>query len=283
MTGSVSVVGTAHVGERSREEVRTAIRELEPDIVAVELDWTRYSSLQESAERSGYGVDMLAAVREAERQGIAVALIDRDIGVTLRRVWKASSVLERLRMGAWFLLALLGVGGVRDVDEVLDGGVEDYVERMRGVAPGAARALIDERDVVMASRLVGLREMGYEVVAVVGAGHEQGVRSYLDEPIDIPTVKTRIRADVYERGRRVVVKIDVPGCREETLDVELRDDELVVGYRTERVMGDFVVSGRSRCRKISVGVPSCSGVEEVGYSDGVLEVRLGRAGSIEVT
>lgn len=282
MTGSVRVVGTAHVGERSRDKVREAIREETPDVVAVELDWRRYCSLRDSAERSGYGVDMMAAVREAEMQGIAVALIDRDVGVTLRRVWKASSMMERLRMGAWFVLALLGVGGVRDVDEVLDGGVEDYVERVRGVAPGAAEALIDERDAVMASRLVELREEGYSVVAVVGAGHENGVQDYLDDPESIPYVTTTAPADIYESGSGVVVQIDLPGCREDTLDVGLRDDVLVVEYWTEKLEGDYVVLGRGWRRSVGVSVHGCSGVENVSYSDGVLEVSLSRAGSIEV-
>lgn len=280
MTGSVQVVGTAHVGERSREEVREAIRESGPDFVAVELDWRRYCSLRGSAG-SGFGGDMLAAVEEAERQGIPVALIDRDVGITLRRVWRTSSVTERLRIGAWILLALLGVGGARDVDEVLEGSVEDYVERVRGVAPGAAEALIDERDALMASRLLELRSEG-DVVAVVGAGHEKGVRRYLDDPESLPEVTTGAAADVYELGGEVLVVIDLPGCRPESVETELRGEELLVKAGTERVEGEYLVLGRGFRRRVRVGVPGCSEVVETDYSGGVLEVRLGRGNSIEV-
>lgn len=284
MSGEVRLVGTAHVGSRSREVVREVVREAEPDVVAVELDGRRYASIKQSAERSGFGVDMLAAVEEAEHRGIPLALIDRDVGVTLRRAWSGSSLLERLRIGFWFVLAFLGVGGVQDVDEVLENdGVEDYVEKVRGVAPGVAEALIDERDAVMARRLLELRDEGYTVVAVVGAGHERGIEEYLSHPGRLPGVPGGGRADVYERGDDVVVVLDLPGCVEESLEVGLRGGELVVEASAERPVGRYVLRGRPLTRRVGVEVPGGSVVRDTSYSDGVLRVRLRGGSSIEVS
>ena len=43
--GSLRIIGTAHVSEKSIEEVKAAILEIEPDLVAVELDLARYNNL----------------------------------------------------------------------------------------------------------------------------------------------------------------------------------------------------------------------------------------------
>ncbi|MUV89966.1 hypothetical protein GJ629_08725 [Halapricum sp. CBA1109] len=60
------------------------------------------------------------------------------------------------------------------------------MEEFRQFSPGGAEALIDERDAYIAYRLVALREAGYDVVAVVGAGHRAGIQAYLDDPGTLP-------------------------------------------------------------------------------------------------
>ncbi|MGA9399591.1 TraB/GumN family protein [Haladaptatus sp.] len=130
--GNIRVVGTAHVSEKSVERVEEAIEEDQPEIVAVELDEGRYRQMQgEVAEdldpsdllhgntvfqflaywmlsyvqaRMGEefdiqpGADMKAAIEAAERHGSGVALVDRDIQMTIQRFWARMSVREKLRM-----------------------------------------------------------------------------------------------------------------------------------------------------------------------------------------
>ena len=130
--GSVRVVGTAHVSEASAREVEAVIEEERPDVVAVELDEGRYRQLKgdtpddlDAADllkgntvfqfiaywmlsyvqsRMGErfdvkpGADMLAAVESAEEHGIDVALVDRDIQVTIQRFWARLSGLEKLKL-----------------------------------------------------------------------------------------------------------------------------------------------------------------------------------------
>jgi len=50
-TQSLKIIGTAHVSNKSIEEVKEAILETKPDVVAVELDLNRYNNLK--AEESG--------------------------------------------------------------------------------------------------------------------------------------------------------------------------------------------------------------------------------------
>ena len=124
------VIGTAHVSQRSVEEVRHVIAEIKPDLVCVELCKPRHDALtKDSAFRdldvfkvvregktlyllahlalSSYqrrigaslgvkpGAELLAAVKTAQELGIPVELIDRDINVTLKRTWANLGLWKR--------------------------------------------------------------------------------------------------------------------------------------------------------------------------------------------
>jgi pheromone shutdown protein TraB len=74
-----------------------------------------------------------------------------------------------------------------DVSELTDTDVVTaMMEEFRQFSPGGAAALIDERDAFIAHKLVALRQSGADVVAVVGAGHREGIERYLDNPNDLP-------------------------------------------------------------------------------------------------
>jgi len=227
--GSIRVVGTAHVSAESAAEVERVIEETQPDVVAVELDEGRYRQLKGEApddidpkdllqgsvafqflaywmlsyiqKRLGDrfdvepGADMKAGIETAERLGADVALIDRDIQVTIQRFWARMRLREKLRLLWELLLAIAGFGGSAeeeiDLDELTDTDVVTaMMEEFRRFSPNGAEALIDERDAYLAHNLVGLREAGADVVAVVGAGHEAGIRAYLDDPSQLPPMES---------------------------------------------------------------------------------------------
>jgi len=311
--GRVDVVGTAHVSEHSVAEVESAIEEADPDVVAVELDEGRYRQIKGETpddldasdllrgntvfqflaywmlsyiqtrlgERFDIqpGADMKAGIDTAERLGLGVALVDRDIQTTVQRFWARLSAVEKLTLvgslaaelgppltvgltfgavlgGAVAIVAgafagplivpsgaLSGVlpGGVGttvaglldtllticvvalavgipiaavltrfrggeeveefDVERLTDTDVVSaMMEEFRQFSPGGAEALIDERDAFIAHRLVALREAGYHVVAVVGAGHREGIERYLDDPDSLPPMESLVGT---ESGRRV--------------------------------------------------------------------------------
>jgi pheromone shutdown-related protein TraB len=154
------VIGTAHVSQRSVEEVQHVIKEVKPDLVCVELCKPRYDALtKDSAFRdldvfkvvregktlyllahlalSSYqrrigaslgvkpGAELLAAVKAANEEGIPVELIDRDINITLKRTWS--------NLGLWkrsMLLSSLLVGWEDDSkgEVVTEKTVEDLKE-----------------------------------------------------------------------------------------------------------------------------------------------------------
>ncbi len=234
-SGRVTLVGTAHVSEASVEEVREAIDEEAPDVVAVELDRGRYRQLQgEKPEdltasdllegntvfqllaywllsyvqaRLGDrfdiepGADMQAAIDSAGEHGIGVALVDRDIQTTIQRFWSRLTFLEKGKLFFGLIAGLAGIGFGEaeegfDPDELTDTDVVTaMIEELRHFSPGGAEALIDERDAYIAHNLLALREQGYHVVAVVGAGHREGIAAYLEHPERLPAMTTLTGVD----------------------------------------------------------------------------------------
>lgn len=230
MTGTLRIVGTAHVSQKSIEEVRDAIAEFQPDVIAVELDPGRYAAIRKQAKdpsvkdvleaknftqvlvqwilaylqrRIGLdlgvepGAEMKAAIAEAEARSTRVALIDRDINITLRRFWNSLSILEKIRMIYALGVSVVGIDETEiDVEELKK---QDMItlamEEFRKFSPNGARALIDERDAYLARNIVDLTATHERVLAVLGAGHVQGVEHYVESPGTIPPLQS-LTADV---------------------------------------------------------------------------------------
>lgn len=157
---NILLVGTAHVSKTSVEDVKRAIAEFSPDVVAVELDAVRHKAVTEkrdwedtpvtklikgntlyfflaqtmlasyqrrmgAAEGVEPGAEMVAALHAGEAAGAEVALADRDIGITFRRAFAAMGFKERMRVIWELMKALVGLEkqdeeGPQSVDELLD-------------------------------------------------------------------------------------------------------------------------------------------------------------------
>ena len=210
---NLRLLGTAHIATSSVEAVRQQIAEYQPDVVAVELCKSRHDAMVSdrrldkegllkvikegkapmvlmqsmlSADQRKLGInegqqpgaELLAAVQAADEVGCEVALVDRDIQTTLRRAWKRMKFREKWRL----LTSLLEDDDEDDVDvnELLQDSdlLSSMMEELKGFSPGAGEVLIDERDTYIASKIA---QLGTErrVLAVLGAGHLQGVSSKL--------------------------------------------------------------------------------------------------------
>jgi pheromone shutdown-related protein TraB len=166
------IVGTAHVSQRSVEEVREVIARVRPEVVCVELDATRHEALTKAnafrdldvfkVVREGRtlyllahlalasyqrrigaslgvkpGAELLAAVEAARADGIAVELIDRDINITLKRTWR--------NLGLWkrsLLLSSLVVGFDTDKQRPATPLTEQAIEDLK--EPKALSEMLSE-------------------------------------------------------------------------------------------------------------------------------------------
>ncbi|MDB4955919.1 MAG: TraB family protein [Myxococcales bacterium] len=218
------VVGTAHVSQRSVDEVRAVIEEVEPDLVCVELCQSRLDALtKDSAFRdldvfkvvregkglyllahlalSSYqrrigaslgvkpGAELLAAIETAKAKGIPIALIDRDITVTLKRVWRNLGLWKRMML-MWSLF----VGWESDKGEPVTEATLDELKEPKALSemltelgravPEIKAPLVDERDQYLASKMLEEGAGKRKVVAVVGAAHVPGMTEQLGKPVD---------------------------------------------------------------------------------------------------
>lgn len=241
----IVIVGTAHVSEKSVEEVKETIQREKPDIVAVELCRGRYEALQNQDQSSStelpiremltggkfyfllvqvllsyvqkkigseMGVDpgseMIAAIDAAKAEGYEIALVDRDIQITMQRFWGSMGFFEKVRMMWDLISAALGIGGGQEIDMdniTSQDSISMLTEELRDTAPNAGKTLIDERDAYIAGSLINLvSEGGKNVVAVVGAGHKPGIQRYLSNPSTIPPLSSLVE---IPKSRFNLVKI----------------------------------------------------------------------------
>jgi pheromone shutdown-related protein TraB len=217
---NIILVGTAHISKESVEEVEQAIEKYKPDIVAVELCKRRYeaitkkdkwestpvtkllksnnaylmlaqtflSSIQRKLGKE-YGVEpgseMIAAMNIAEKHGLKVALVDRDITITLKRAWRKMGFREKFRITWEFLKAIMGYDEEEmeelNLQKLMDQDViSALMEEFGEIAPSATTVLIHERDEYIAKKILDESKKG-KVVAVVGAGHLKGIKKQLDK------------------------------------------------------------------------------------------------------
>ena len=216
-----TLLGTAHVSRASADEVAQMIRSGEFDAVAIELCPSRYQSMidpdalaqlnlfqvlrqgkaglvaanlalgafqQRVAEESGIepGAEMKAAIDEANAAKLPIMLIDRDVGITLRRVYKNVPWWQRSSLIVGLLGSLISREKVteEEIEKLKDGDVltstfEEFAEDSEAIY----QPLITERDQYMALRLIQENPNGKhkKVLAVVGAGHLAGMSEHLEE------------------------------------------------------------------------------------------------------
>lgn len=221
----LKIIGTAHVSQESADEVREAILEDLPDAVAIELDRGRYIKLmnqrkgiEENDEihisriikenKVGLflittilsymqnkigddldvkpGSEMITAIEAAEEIGCKIVLIDRDINITLQRVLNNMSGWEKLKFLYGIIASLFSSDEDElDVEELKEQSViDEAMGYFKEISPGAYEALVNERDAYLANSILHIPED--HVIAVVGAGHREGINRYLDNPENIP-------------------------------------------------------------------------------------------------
>lgn len=217
----ITLIGTAHVSRESAESVRALIEEERPDTVSVELCESRYQSITQKKrwqdkdllkvirEKKAFllllnlmlayfqkkigkklginpGEEMIRAIKAAESTGAEVHLADRDIRITLSRIWRLMGLWTKLKLLFQFIAS---VGKVEDIEEedIEEMKKEDVLNTLLSdigkSLPEVRQILIDERDQYLAYKI--RTAPGKKIVGVVGAGHVPGIKKYWNEAIDL--------------------------------------------------------------------------------------------------
>ena len=217
-----TLLGTAHVSRSSAETVARLIATGDYDGVAIELDAGRLAAMTDSdawaktdlmkvlrdgkagmlavnlalsafqqrlADQFGIepGAEMRAAVNGAKEHGLPLLLIDREIGITLRRVYANVGWWQRMTLIAGMLASTFSNEKIEeeDIERLKQGGIlestfTEFAERSEKLYT----PLIAERDSYMAAKLQQLAPVHGEprhrnVLVVIGAGHLKGISAAL--------------------------------------------------------------------------------------------------------
>ena len=215
----IYLIGTAHVSGESIKEVERAITDIDPDLIAVELDEDRFFAITNDNLNKANGknnIDILKLIKEGnvglflvhtilanfqkdigEKFGIKpgsemkkavdlaiiynkpISLIDRPINITLKRALKSMSLKEKLS----FLYGIFEDKDGMELDEKslneMVNNAEDLIHVLKEVSPSIYEVLVDERDKFMAKNIFEISKGKERILVVVGAGHLKGIANYL--------------------------------------------------------------------------------------------------------
>ncbi|KAA6184305.1 TraB/GumN family protein [Thiohalocapsa marina] len=224
----VTLLGTAHVSRSSAAKVQELLQQEGGgfDAVAVELCPSRYNAIvnpdslsrmdlfaviregrvymvaaslalsayqQRLAEQFDIepGAEQRMAIEQARQHGLPVLLIDRELGITLKRAARNLGWWRRLNLFSGLLAGLLSREQVseEEIERLKQGDVlETTFAEFAQDRADLYRPLIAERDRYMALRLqqsLGEQPLA-RVLAVVGAGHMKGLAEQLVRPSAAP-------------------------------------------------------------------------------------------------
>ena len=238
-----TLLGTAHVSAESAADVRDLIRSGEFDAVAIELCDSRHHSLtnpdamhnqdlfeifrqgkagmvaaslalgafqQRLAEQSGIepGAEMRAALEESRRAELPLMLIDRDVGVTLKRIYHNVPWWQRFSLFSGLLGSVLSRQDVsaEEIERLKEGDVlESTFSEFAAESETLYMPLITERDRYMVLRLAEEAPPGRyrNVLVVIGAGHMKGMAEQFTGDLPKDPVPERQQLEVTPPPSRV--------------------------------------------------------------------------------
>lgn len=199
----ITMLGTAHFTKRSLAEAYEAVRRLQPEDLAIELDWTRFRLLNSMCTSCPHS---MACRRRCEFIGAADAL-----GNINANIWLVDMAEQEMRQRMqhwlrqdqwrWQYLSNASVPWhyrryPSDEVQLWEEGYKNEVlntykqrlEKLKKHAPHVWRVLIDERNALMAARLAWIAteqlKTGKQprILALFGAAHVDGVKKLLSTP-----------------------------------------------------------------------------------------------------
>ncbi|SDX59206.1 pheromone shutdown-related protein TraB [Allochromatium warmingii] len=223
----LTLLGTAHISRASAEQVHKLIQSGDYDGVAVELCRSRFNALmdprtlaqmdlfsvirqnrvymvaanlvlaayqQRLADQFGIepGAEQRVALRLTKEQNLPLLLIDREIGITLKRIAANLGWWKRAGLFAGLLSAMLSSETVTEdeIERLKEGDVlETAFAELAADRRDLYVPLIEERDRYIAAKLKRevARVGAQRVLVVLGAGHLKGVTAALEHERGDPT------------------------------------------------------------------------------------------------
>lgn len=238
---TIQIISTAHVSKESVLEVKEAIDSIQPDTVCIELDYSRAQSLMNPTSQdidikaiikgkklpnfianlilSTYqrkiaddldtevGAEMKQAILSAKEHALPIQYIDRDIKVTMNRLWANFGLWKKINLAATLITSLF------EKEEVSSEEVEKLkesdlllasIQELDSSYPEISKVILHERNQFMAQKIKNLPHKN--IVVVIGAAHAPGMIESLNEDYDLALLNKKI-----EKKKSSVNGFIIPG------------------------------------------------------------------------
>ncbi len=217
----IYLVGTAHVSAESVRDVQQTIDLVQPNTVCVELCPKRYQTLVKKdiwkqmdivqiihekkamlllaqlllssfyrrlGEQLGIqpGAEMIAGIDKANELKCELVLADRDVEITLRRVWGYLGFWNKIKLLSELVMGLFAQEQLNPnlIEELKkQDQLEVAMQALSEAFPEIKHRLLDERDLYLARKI--RNAPGTKIVAAVGAGHVAGIKKHIAEDYDM--------------------------------------------------------------------------------------------------
>ncbi|WP_461256845.1 TraB/GumN family protein [Treponema sp. R80B11-R83G3] len=135
------------------------------------------------------GEEMKTAVEAAQEMGISFSLCDREVHTTLRRAWARCGFWSKAKLLASLLASAFTTEKLseKEIEELKNKNeLDGMMGELANYLPAVKEVLIDERDRYLAAKIWSsapreTSEANHKIAAVMGAGHIQGIKTYLEK------------------------------------------------------------------------------------------------------
>lgn len=220
---TIHFIPTAHVSKQSVEDVRNAIENIDAQAVLIELDSQRAQGLMAEDEQEDLdiisiiknkeftnfsakllmasfqkriaddletevGAEMKMAINLANEHSIPKYYIDRDINITMQRLWNGLGFFKKMSFIVSLVLSSfededLDVETLKEQDILFQA-----INEMDTKLPHLSEVILHERNQYMAKKIVS--NPYDELIVVIGAAHLDGIIDSLDKDIDLRELNT---------------------------------------------------------------------------------------------
>lgn len=221
---TIHIVSTAHVSKESVEEVKNTIETIQPDVVCIELDDKRAHSLTSNvkqeidikeiikSKKMGFflsnlilsnfqkqiaddlevevGGEMKQAIFSANEYNIPIRYIDRDVQITMKRIWSQFGLWKKVNLGATLFTSLLSDEEIsaEDVEDLKQSDLLlSSIQELDDKYPEISQVILHERNAYMAQKI---KDLPWDnIVVVIGAAHAPGMIESFEQDHDIAALE----------------------------------------------------------------------------------------------
>lgn len=222
----IYLIGTAHVSQTSRQDVKECIDEVQPDSICIELDDERYEAINNpkrwedtdiikviKEKRTGYmlanlilssyqrrvakkldvqaGQEMIQGIESAKELNANLVLVDRNIQTTFKRIYRKHSFFQKIKLLTTLIMSIFDDEEISsdDIESLKQSeALEVALKEVSKEFPVVAEVLIHERDQVLAHKIKNAP--GKKIVAVLGAAHIPGIKKEIVKNYDIEELES---------------------------------------------------------------------------------------------